>query len=427
VALFVLGRATVLFFRLRFSAHFGGPLAPFWQDDPVIRTVFFLTEGTIALLAARVCEPRRLLRQWPLLVFLVIAGLSTTWSVEPNVTQLRVMGFVGASAVGYYLGARFSIRDQARAVAGTAAVGAGASVLALIVWPDIARATDWHHDQWSGVYVNRNLLAIVLALGLLSLPIVASRLRGLRLLAVSALACTELYLFWRTGNRTGVVALTAGAGAVALVAGLRTTIRWGLSVRTGALAALGISAAAGYLVSLNWTTIVHGLGRNTTLSARTAMWTIDHQLLDARPWRGWGFEALWTHGPTIQEAAAKFHYAPLQAHNGYLEILLGVGWLGFGVFSLYLVVTLYRTFAHAWPVGTLEDLWPLALVVFILVSNASESFFIANEAMWALLVAAGVSVDRHSPGRSRRAHRRGGRESTRRYTAVNFRAASDQV
>jgi O-antigen ligase len=113
-----------------------------------------------------------------------------------------------------------------------------------------------------------------------------------------------------------------------------------------------------------------------------------------RPIGGWGFEAIWTHPPAVAEAAAAFQSDPLQAHNGYLEILLGVGVAGFALFAFFLAVTVARVFRCAWTGHGLDSLWPLALATFILLINVSESFFIANEALWALLVTASVTATR---------------------------------
>ncbi len=394
VALFVLGRSPILFFRQRLGTALGGPLAFPWQDDGVLRAVFFTMEVLAVVLALRFCGLAGLRRHLLLLAFLGFAVLSCLWSAEPGTTVFRVAGFVGTSAVGWYLGERFEVREQAFIVWATAAVGALASLVALAVWPDLAQATNGVANRWSGVYVNRNLLGIVMAFGFLSLPFVLRRQRPWIWPVTLGMALIELHLFRHSGSRTGVVAVVASAGVIAFVGLVRVLCSRGVTARGGAVLTGAAAAVSAYVLHHNWQSIVGRLGRDITLTRRTEMWAIDRHFLAQRPWAGWGFEAIWTHPPAVEEALTAFRSDPLQAHNGYLEILLGVGVIGFALFVAYLAVTAWRAFACAWNQRGLDSLWPLALVAFVLVTNFSESFFIANEALWALLVAAGVTAAR---------------------------------
>ena len=87
---------------------------------------------------------------------------------------------------------------------------------------------------------------------------------------------------------------------------------------------------------------------------------------------------------------------PYAAHNGYLEIRLGMGQVGLLLLTAVLAVSLWRSFRYAWSRDDMISLWPFALLVFAIVVNLSESLFIANEATWALVVAAAVCVTQTS-------------------------------
>lgn len=395
VALLVLARSPVLFLRLRAREWIGGPLAPIWQDDFIIRAVFAAVELTALVVVVRQCGIRGLRHHGLLLAFLAFCLLSTIWSVEPDVTAGRSSLFAGTAAVGWFLGARFRPTEQAVVVVAASGVGAAFSFVAVVVWPDVARSTNEVPGIWSGVYVNRNLLGGAMAVGLLALPWALTTRRRPAALVMGVMGTLEAWLLLRSGSRTPVVAVVVTVTIVTLVVGLRSIRRVGVTARGGAALTVLAAAAGGYEIDRHWDAISSWLGRNPTLTRRTEMWAINRDFFGQRPWTGWGLEAIWTHPSTIESAAATFHAAPLQAHSGYLEILLGVGVVGFALFLAVVLTTLWRAFAWAWVGRGLEPLWPLAIATYVLVVNISESFFIANDYHWALLVAAGVSANQH--------------------------------
>ena len=62
------------------------------------------------------------------------------------------------------------------------------------------------------------------------------------------------------------------------------------------------------------------------------------------------------------------------------------------MFIGFLAVGVWRAFHKAWRRTDAESLWPLALIIFTVVVNFSESLFISSEAVFALTVAAVVAA-----------------------------------
>jgi O-antigen ligase len=83
------------------------------------------------------------------------------------------------------------------------------------------------------------------------------------------------------------------------------------------------------------------LGRNATLTDRTFLW---HDLMhfDINPVLGAGFESFWL-GDRLQRLWEKYPWQPNQAHNGYLETYLNLGFLGL----LMLLGLLFATYRKA--------------------------------------------------------------------------------
>lgn len=393
VTLFVLGRAPVLFMRQRLVDEIGGPIAPIWQDDALIRTVFLFSALAVSALAIRCFDGQQAWRHALLAMLLGLAVVSTAWSVEPSVTQLRALMFLTTAGVGWYIGRHLSLPEQLDVVIGAGALGVGASLVALVWWPDLARATNGVAGRWSGVYVNRNLLALVLCTTLLAALLRFPSARAIHRVGLATLAVVALWLLWESGARTGPVALMAAVAAVVLALVVRR-----LLVDRGAPNLLSAGALlAGALAGLLLLDVAQGevfdlLGREPTFTRRTDMWDIDRMLLEVRPWRGWGFEAIWAHQPAIDFAAPLFHAYPYQAHSGYFEMALSLGRVGLFLLLALIVVTFVRTVGLAWEQSTAVALWPLAITTFAVVANLSEGLFVANEVLWALFVSAGVAA-----------------------------------
>lgn len=394
VTLFLLGRSPVLFYRERVAELLDlGRASGIWPDDAVLRGTFAILLLGAYVLAARSCKPKTLLRQPFLLVFMVWALASVTWSIEPGVSLWRVALFGGTAMFGWYLGERFRLKELVGIVVAASAIGALVSVVALLAWPDRATATNRIGGLWSGVYVNRNLLGHAMAIGLVTLPFLWAVLPRRRVF-FALIGLLQVFLLVKSGSRTPWVALGAAAAVgVPLLLVRRATTR-ALKPSVGAFA---VGLVTGYLALIaqwNWNVILQWLDRSSRLSGRTLMWLVVGYYVRIKPWIGWGFEAIWAHPPTIAVAQTAYGKFPYSSHSGYLEVLISTGWIGFGLFMAFVAMALWRAFRFAWEGRTGAVLWPLVFIVFALVSNVSESLFVSGEASWALTVAAAVAVAR---------------------------------
>ena len=85
--------------------------------------------------------------------------------------------------------------------------------------------------------------------------------------------------------------------------------------------------------------LVASLGRDPTLTGRTAIWNAV-LAMSANPLVGTGFESFWM-GDRLDKAQKLIGPGVQEAHNGYLELYLNLGWIGIGLLSV-LIVTGYR-------------------------------------------------------------------------------------
>ncbi len=64
--------------------------------------------------------------------------------------------------------------------------------------------------------------------------------------------------------------------------------------------------------------------------------------LSGNPWLGTGFENFWQ-GSRLDRIWSEFTWRPNQAHNGFIELYLNIGWIGVGLACF----VLYRGFKAA--------------------------------------------------------------------------------
>jgi len=82
--------------------------------------------------------------------------------------------------------------------------------------------------------------------------------------------------------------------------------------------------------------MVAALGKDPTLTGRTEIWGLVLGL-HTNPWVGTGFESFWL-GPRLEKMWTALPNFPInEAHNGYLEVYLNLGWAGICFIALLLV------------------------------------------------------------------------------------------
>lgn len=150
--------------------------------------------------------------------------------------------------------------------------------------------------------------------------------------------------------------------------------------------------------------MVHGLGRNLTLTDRTSIWATVLKL-QPDPLLGVGFESFWL-GDRIKAfwSTLPAERGIAEAHNGYLETYLDLGFVGLIIFAGVLIATFYKIqldLLRRFELGRLR----MGLFIAIIVYNFTEAAFVSVHFIYAVffLIAVDYSVVRRS--RSQRIYR----------------------
>ena len=139
------------------------------------------------------------------------------------------------------------------------------------------------------------------------------------------------------------------------------------------------------------------LGRDPTLTNRTAVW----QTLGTfavNPFVGFGFMSFWT-GARLEEVWRLFGPGINQAHNGYLEQYLNLGYIGVAFIAIIILSGLLKVRRHL-SVDPAAGMLRLCLIVTAVLFNYTEASFYGVNNIWMLLL---VGCFELPPQRQRRA------------------------
>ncbi len=272
----------------------------------------------------------------------------------------------------------------------------------------------------------RWVLAGVLLVNFLSIPLVASARHGAGEIdpalvgnwrglyghkniagAVSAITAI-LFLFTRTGwkNWIGIaVALaaclfmamthsksSAGFFVIALLAGLAYRIGWRDGLSRAILATLVTLAALALaaFVLLDVDTITRMLEDPAEFTGRSEIWAAELRYIADHPLLGSGFGTFTntrSQSPLHNYVSGSWVDAVSHGHNGYLQVLVTIGGIGFALTMLAVVLGPLRRFWALNRDGGAFRPMLFALFVFAILHNFMESDFLEGDGVtWAALL-----------------------------------------
>lgn len=378
------------------------------QDGSTIDAIYF---GALILAGIMVLAQRRVRlaqvisdNRW-LAAFLFYCLLSTLWSDDPMVAAKRWIKVLGHPVMALII---LTERDPSNAfrivMRRLAYVLMPLSVLFVKYFPEYGRG----FDQWTGAASSRGVALtkndlgyICMAFGLFCVWNILTLFRRPRsfrrsheLLVSAMLLLMALWLLRMSDSMTSLMTLALGVATLLVLRVLNPRSLGTVVVVVGIL-------VVGLQVTFDvYTEILRMLGRNPTLTDRTAVWA-DALALQANPFLGAGFESFWL-GERLAAMWSKWWWQPTQAHNGYIEVYLNLGLIGVGLLLGLLVSTFHRAKRELLVDFDFASV-KLAYLVAIVAFNYTEAAFKGVHLMWTLfyLIAATYSVT----GRARASRR----------------------
>jgi len=333
---------------------------------------------------------------WLILIYFLYCLVSISWAYYPDVGLKRWIKSIDDLVMVLLI-----VTDDEplaafkRLISRVGFVLLPASILFIKYYGDLGRGYDPSGGQMNtGVTTNKNSLGlIVLVVTLATLWNFRGLLinkdapnRGRRLVAQGTLLAFGLVLLEMADSATCIACFFLGAGLM-----FATSLR-AIRNRPGTVHALclGILLIGGLATLFAGSVVTGSLGRKSNLSGRTEIWAavipaVSNSIV------GDGYDSFWI-GPdekkVVRSLVGWWHPEDLnEAHNGYIETYLNLGWIGVCLIALILLSGYKRTIAAFRLDRTIGGML-LAYVVVAAVYNITESGFGSPHLMWFFLLLA---------------------------------------
>jgi O-antigen ligase len=344
------------------------------EGNPVDRILLIVLE-VIALIVV-INRGRRvgpiLRRNWVIGLFFFYAALSMAWSDYPFLTLKHWIKGIGDVLMVLIVLTEANVAGAVKnLVTRLGFVLLPLSLLLLYYYPSLGRT---HTMDWTpepvGVATQKNGLGVLCDfIGLAFFWRFRSAYndrkdpnRRRRLLALGAVLATNLWLLRMCNSMTSICALSMASGVMFL--STRPAFR-----RKPALVHLLIVAVLVFVTyALFFQSsggLVQGLGRDPSLSGRSVGWSVFLSI--PNNWLvGAGYESFWAGSRLLKIWDLSNGVKISEAHNGYIEMLLTLGWVGVVLLGV-LIATGYRNVIGAYrsdpDIGSLRIAYFLATIV----------------------------------------------------------------
>lgn len=369
----LLGSAVLAFILL--SGHGG-----LWGWPP--SALAAVTLGFV--LALTPTRPLSALAAAPMVIpFIAFASLSLLWSENLRQTGLAVAAMLGEICIGLWLGLRGTREEFTRAIGGGYAAVIIVCVFAALLHPELGFSAP--DGGWQGLTGSKNELGMLAAFGL-AFSVTMGTVRQRWVLSVPLVIILLL-----SRSQTSLVAAAFAVTFVILAGWIYTKRSAGTPTRGVALIA-AMGAVLTIVIALS-ATFLSLLGKDATLTRRTDIW---HTLLvypqDNEVFGGGLGAQIYSGSPLL--AAVQFVAGPTvhTAHNGYIPLYLGLGYVGVALFAvaiLSVVSLISATQREAGVNARQEVLFAIATLTVYLVTAVAEDSLLKRAALVCLTVSIG--------------------------------------
>ncbi len=351
-----------------------------------IRNVFLLAYLTVVLLSVIYWQKMILgmAAVWPIVLLVILAWLSTNWTVAPEITSRRCIALTVTTLMGIYLFVRFDLETLLRFLVAVAAV----LVIGSLVWVALFPAFGIHGEGehagvFRGIFFHKNTTGRVMVY-CLAIVIAAWVGSGVNRALLAALGLLTLVMIAGTTSQTallGTVSLIGGLIAVRMVRG--QAVKSALVT----LVVLAVAWHGALIAAATYDLILEALGRDPSLTGRTEIWIYTLEYAFKQPFTGYGYDAFWNGdlSPGAQYAA---YWKTPHSHNGWLEVFIALGLPAVILMAGMMLVTLFRAVVLARYYPTTAPAILITLLCFAMLTiGMSEPVFLEKHSFdWIMFV-----------------------------------------
>lgn len=311
-----------------------------------------------------------------------LAISSIFWSNSPDMTKTRIVALIGTMMFSLYLASRYTIKEQLRLYGWIFATIIISSLLFIVLIPKYGVMASVHAGAWRGIFSHKNVLGkvmvpVVIVFYILSLT--AQKQKWIYWLFIAA----SVLLVVLSRSSSSVINLIFVMGLFAIL----PVLRWKYLFMIPCLLGVGSVAIVIYtLLTNNAEQIAGAFGKDLTLTGRTSFWPLLVDKISESPWLGYGYGAFWNgyDGPSAYVWNASAFKAP-NAHNGYLDLLLELGLVGFLIYMSSFILSFQKALLLFKHTKTVYAFWPILLLTYVVFCNLTESSLVLqNNFLWVM-------------------------------------------
>jgi O-antigen ligase len=306
--------------------------------------------------------------------------LSIFWSADPSLTINRSIALIGTTLFGIYLATRYSLKEQLHLLAWMFGLAILLSILFAVGLPRYGIMGGTHAGTWRGIYTHKNTLGSMMAFSAIVFLLRAVGAKR-RLLWLGMVFSFLLLLLSRSTSPLSHLILLVPTFFIF------RTLRWRYRSRTFILSLItvvGFSVLS--LVILYAESLVRLVGKDLTFTGRSRIWSYAWDMIQERPWLGYGYSSQWSSlGSETGFIWRVVGWEAPNSHNGFLELWLGLGFIGLSIFALQFFCGLFRAVSLISQSRTPEFFLPFLSLLYTVFTNLTESTLLdRNSIYWVL-------------------------------------------
>jgi O-antigen ligase len=329
-----------------------------------------------------------------LLAYLAFAGASTLWAFRPELSSIRYaqeMMVLASIVLPAILAPRTT--DMMR---GLFLVFAVAAIANFFFTFGNSTSIVTVLNGYPGYFLGKNSLGEFAAITFL-LALHEVLYPGIRReLGIIIVIVATLLLFWSNSKTAyGLAILVPILAGLTLFAVRKLRVSPAIILLSIPLCYAAVSAITG----IGMDRFSYMLFGDSSFSGRSTIWDFAASEIERRPLFGWGYQSFWLVGPdapsVLDSPKNSFVKDMPNAHNGYYDTMLEMGYVGYLLLLIFVTATLHgvgrmaeRDRRRAWLL--------LSLALYIIMHNCLETTWMRGfELMWVVFAIVAAEIGRH--------------------------------
>jgi exopolysaccharide production protein ExoQ len=330
-------------------------------------------------------------QNWIAIPFLIFSGFSIFWSIYWEISLYRWLILVFTIVAGGYIGLRHDIKKILEFLSIFGIYILLFSTFLVFFVPRIG-VMNYYIIQgaWKGIYWHKGHMGLIAAF--INLLFLINVVYSMQSKEKNTLVWGLLYLFslifvYKTNSVAAYITAIFLHGVILLALIL---LKFGKNFRRPHYLFFFTVVIFGLIILyFNIDSIFGIFNRSTSLTGRVPMWDyLFSTYFNKRPYFGYGFNAFWyieSHRVALQHAAG-YPDQIVIADNGFIDILVNTGLVGFVLFLIFYFGAWWRSIQYARKAKDIIGVFPLVLMSYTLLANISWSLIFENEGFFMLIM-----------------------------------------